>query len=219
MTVLPITPELEVVDGEVVEPLDKVKAEKLDKRIRRLAQASAEHMDQLAALVEEAKAAAIHVALGFPSWPAYLMDAVQIAPTDKAERKMLATLMYSEGLSQRAIAAVLDVDQKTVSNDLRSGEENSSTATAGVDGKSYKRKPKGAAPQPKVPQPLNIVVSDVVAALNNAVDGITSIADDDRFTANRDKFVSHRPDLQRAIETLQKVVDKLDGDDTAEAQS
>ena len=89
--------------------------------------------------LQRAKAGEIHVALGFSSWPAYVTDVVQIVPTDKAERRMLAALMSGEGMSQRAIGAALGVDQKTVSNDLRSGEENSSAVTVGLDGKTYPR--------------------------------------------------------------------------------
>lgn len=50
-------------------------------------------------------------------------------------------------MSQRAIAGVVGVDQKTVSNDLRGGE-NSSPVT-GRDGKTYQRKERPADPTPK----------------------------------------------------------------------
>jgi hypothetical protein len=130
--------------------LEQQAAHYLDAKIRDTGRNLAANIDALLNLLEQAKAGQIHKALGFPSWPAYVCDAVQIAPSHRTDRKLLAALMSAEGLSQRAVAAVLSVDQKTVSNDLRSGEENSSLVTVGLDGKGYerdsKKPPKAAKP-------------------------------------------------------------------------
>ena len=135
-----VTPELSVIDGD---KLDEQAAKALDAKIKKAIGELADDTYDVIRLLKRAKDGQIHEALGLPSWTAYLKDAVRVVPADKTQRKMLAALLSSEGAGQRAIADVLGCDQKTVSNDLRSGEENSSTATAGLDGKSYKRKPKG----------------------------------------------------------------------------
>jgi hypothetical protein len=129
-------------DGGRFTRLHDREAKELDAEIREASGKLSADIDALLNLLEMAKAGQIHIALGFPSWPAYICDAVQIAPSNRADRKMLAALMSAEGLGQRAIAAVLSVDQKTVSNDLRSGEEYSSPTTVGLDGKCYQRNPK-----------------------------------------------------------------------------
>lgn len=132
VTVTPISP------GKPTQ-LDEQSAKALDEKIRAAGKKFTDSWFYLSTLLKEAEQGQIHKALGFSSWTAYVADAVKIAPTDSTERKMLAELMSGEGMSQRAIAAVLDVDQKTVSNDLRSGEESSSAVTVGRDGKSYPR--------------------------------------------------------------------------------
>lgn len=50
------------------------------------------------------------------------------------ERREAAAELTAEGLTQREVADVLGVDQKTVSNDLRSGEEDSSSGERDQDG-------------------------------------------------------------------------------------
>lgn len=67
------------------------------------------------------------VALGYGSWGAYVdaeFGAQRGLPRD--ERREAVAELRQIGMSQRAIASTLGVDQKTVSNDLRSTEENSS---------------------------------------------------------------------------------------------
>lgn len=125
--------------------------------------------------------------------------------------------MSGKGMSQRAIGAALSVDQKTVSNDLRSGEENSSAVTVGMDGKSYPREPKVTPRQ----RPITDAWGDAVSKLTKATDRLSRISGDNRFARNRDKLMCRRSDLQRAIGTLQAVVDKLDklGADGAEVRS
>ncbi|OBH54325.1 hypothetical protein [Mycobacterium sp. E2479] len=195
---------LEVIDGEALEPLTEAEAKALDEKIRVAGKEFADTWFELLTLLEQAEQGQIHVALGFRSWPEYLAEAVRIAPVDKNERKWMAALMSGEGMSQRAIAAVLDVDQKTVSNDLRSVEENSSTDTVGRDGKTYKREPKDTPRR----RPLTDAWRDAVCKLTHAVDRLSRISEDDRFTGSRGKLM-YRSDLQRAIDTLQKVADEL----------
>jgi hypothetical protein len=116
----------DVIDAEVV--VDREAAERLDKRIRLLVGTINDNITKLDTLVQEAKVGQIHVALDFPSWTAYVADVFQVqVRLDREQRRELVSYLSGEGMSQRAIASVVGVDQKTVSNDLRSpGEENSS---------------------------------------------------------------------------------------------
>jgi hypothetical protein len=132
--------------------LGKSEAKKLNGRIRTLCGRIDRDAGELIELLEQAAAGNIHAALDYPSWPAWWADNVRFDVTDRIERKSLAQIMSSKGMSQRAIGASLGVDHATVSNDLRSGGENSPPDTVpdnviGLDGKSYKRKP----PKPRQP--------------------------------------------------------------------
>jgi hypothetical protein len=124
-----------VVDAEVVDPMGRADAERLDKRIRLLVGTINDNLDKLYELVEQAKAGAIHKALDYPSWTAYVADTIKIqVRLDRGQRRELVGYLSGEGMSQRAIADVVGVDQKTVSNDLRRpGEENSSPEPELVD--------------------------------------------------------------------------------------
>ncbi|OFJ52560.1 hypothetical protein BEL07_17095 [Mycolicibacterium grossiae] len=158
---------------DVVVMLGREDAERLDGRIRRLAESARAQLVKVAELVEEAKQGRIHEALGYKSWPAYLMDALggrlQLPGEDRLE---VVAYLAGEGMSTRAIASVTGVSKSTVANDLSqvsSGwtpgpdagvqELDTSSSDAAVevlppsetittvDGKSFKReksKPKSA---------------------------------------------------------------------------
>lgn len=138
------TKELAPIEGELLpEPLSENKAKALDKRIRAAGEKVTANIEALWDLLEQAANGQIHVALGFPSWTAYVKDAVQIATSDRVERKELAKMMAGKGMSQRAIAGALGVSQKTIDRDLE-GESSDSTevtngggTVTGLDGKSY----------------------------------------------------------------------------------
>lgn len=140
--------EVAVYEGDTdVEPLllTKAKAKALDSKIRKASdKLIADHeklgvsADALMGMLQEAADGKIHVALGLPSWTAWFKDAVQIDPVDRSDRKSLVAIMSGKGLSQRAIAGVLGISQKTVDRDLE-GESTDSTKTEGLDGKTYNR--------------------------------------------------------------------------------
>ena len=95
-------------------------------------------------LVEQARAGEAWRALGFESWPAYVLDVLEPIRLPKPRRREVVGWLTGQGMSSRAIATVVDVDQKTVVNDRRAiatsstGEETSSAAAvAGLDGKAY----------------------------------------------------------------------------------
>lgn len=109
------------------EILEVAEAKRLDQKIRLLAGSISESLTKLQGLVEQARAGDIHVALGYPSWTAYVADVLKVEiRIGRDQRRELVSWLSGEGMSQRAIADVVGVDQKTVSNDLRSGEEFSS---------------------------------------------------------------------------------------------
>lgn len=78
-------------------------------------------------------------ALGYSSWGEYCSSEFEVKlALPKPDRQEFVRQLRSEGMSTRAIGAGLGVDQKTVVNDLKRGEENSSPAlVTGTDGKQY----------------------------------------------------------------------------------
>jgi hypothetical protein len=127
------------VDAEVVDPIGRADAQRLDKRIRLLVGTINDNLAKLYELVEQAKAGEIHKALGYPSWTAYVADVFTVqVRLDRGQRRELVGYLSGEGMSQRAIADVIGVDQKTVSNDLRlPGEENSSPEPEPIDASDF----------------------------------------------------------------------------------
>jgi len=210
----PEQPEL-----EGPQPLSEGKARQLDKRIRAASSRVVDQASQLMALLEEAALGQIHVALGYPSWTAYVKDAVQITPVDDTQRKALVSLMSGKGMSQRAIADVVGVNQATVSRDLKGDASASTGESVGTDGKTYKREPKKPKEEPldvevveepvKIP-PVSADFADEMAYLLNSVSSFKDILEDERFPKARKTIAKrHLNKLTEAISELQKVVDVL----------
>jgi hypothetical protein len=104
-----------VLDAEVVEPLDKPAAERLDKRIRLLATTINDNIEKLYTLVQDAKAGQIHAQLGFPSWTSYVADVFTISVRiDREQRRELVGYLSGEGMSERAIARITGASKTTV---------------------------------------------------------------------------------------------------------
>ena len=108
-----------VVDGEL--PLDKAKAEALDKKITTAIgsidtafETVEKCFERLTDLVNEAKAGQIHVALGFASWTAYFTERVQTPVIGLSDRKPVIALLHDAGMSQRDIAKQVQVSVGTV---------------------------------------------------------------------------------------------------------
>jgi len=105
--------------GRMTAELDLADAQRLDLCIRLLVNSIGESMTKLYALVNEAKAAQIHLALGYASWPAYVADAFQVQiRLDREQRRELVGWLSGEGMSQRAIAEVVGSSVGTVNADL-----------------------------------------------------------------------------------------------------
>lgn len=100
-------------------------ARRLDQRIRVLVGSISDNLTKLHVLVEEAKQGEIHKVLGFPSWTAYLADALTIqVQLGREQRRELVGYLSGEGMPQRAIATVVGTSVGTVNNDLDSGVQN-----------------------------------------------------------------------------------------------
>lgn len=113
-----------VIDAEVVPVLDRPAAERLDRRIRLMVDAINDNLAKLQALVDEAKRGDIHAALGYPSWTAYLADVFTVqARLDRDQRRELVGYLSGEGMSNRAIADLVGVDEGTVRNDQKARAE------------------------------------------------------------------------------------------------
>jgi hypothetical protein len=106
------------VTATIVAPLDHGAAERLDKRIRLMADSIRDNLTKIAALIEEAKTGQIHLALGFSSWTAYLAEALGgRLELDTDSRREVVALMSDEGMSNRAIAQAVGVTEITVRRD------------------------------------------------------------------------------------------------------
>lgn len=132
-----IHPELEKSMSEIqTRDLTEAEALKLTARIR-------EKVTEIWPLIVEAFERRVWLALGLPTWDAYCASHLRgMTPSiDRTERQQRVAELREAGMSTRAIGSALNVDQKTVVNDLRAVEENSSpeerAPVLGLDGKAY----------------------------------------------------------------------------------
>ena len=124
-----------------VQPIAAVSAAELDRQLRAQARCVAAHIERFRELIEEAEASEIHLALGFLSWPAYVVDVVGGA---------MPKLRFGD---RRELVAVLaGIGWSTVNRDLVLQDVEQPEAITGLDGKIYpKRKPKPTPdPNPQV---------------------------------------------------------------------
>lgn len=163
-------------DHDVLVPLDRSEAEKLDGRIRRLAKQAGDQLLTVGRLLDEARAGRAHEALGFPSWTAYVADALGGTLQLSGEaRQAMVQMMAGEGMSVRAIAGATGVSKSTVDRDLAQVSDGATDSTVpqrdssssadekvsvGLDGKTRRkpRKPRAkkepeTAPPPE-PEPV-----------------------------------------------------------------
>lgn len=153
--------EVQVVEQvEVLVPLKVEDAERLDRRIRLMAQTTRENFEKVGRLLDEAKQGRLHEALGFKSWTAYVADALggQLQLTGEARQAMVQVLA-GEGMSVRAIATATGVSKSTVDRDLAQVSHDGTPSDPTV-------------PESGVPQRDT---SDVVQAL---ADGDAALADE-----------------------------------------
>ena len=99
--------------------MDVASARRLTERIRLNVVAVRDGVEKLQALLEEAKEGNVHVALGYPSWPAYVADVMGEEPLrlSRDDRREIVHYLTGEGMSTRAIGQALGVSGKTVHQD------------------------------------------------------------------------------------------------------
>jgi hypothetical protein len=100
--------------------MDVVAARRLTERIRLTAFSVIEGMAKVQGLVDEAKSGNAHIALGYPSWTAYLADTLGSEPLrlPRDQRQELVGYLAGEGMSTRAIAPIVGASQRTVADDV-----------------------------------------------------------------------------------------------------
>jgi hypothetical protein len=217
------TTELAVIDVEVIEempePLSLAKAKALDKRIRSASNRVAQDMNTLIDLLEQAFTGQIHVTLGLPSWPAYVKEAADIQVSDRYERKEYAKLMSGKGMSQRVIADVLGVSQKTIDRDLDGVDFEDDTITT-VDGKKAPRNkpPKEVEPEEEPPAKVPTVAEDFrdeVYQLQNDVEAFKAVIEDERFPKARGRLAKQKivDDFRTCINELDDILVKIVGEE------
>lgn len=122
-------------------------ARALTARIRQAARDVAERVERLLQLVDQAIGGEAWRVLGYASAAAYIVDVVEPMHLRVEQRRVVVGWLTGRGMSTRAIAPLVSVDQKTVLNDRRAiaaaalpaGEEDSSPAATiiGLDGRTY----------------------------------------------------------------------------------
>ena len=108
-------------------------ARRLTERIRLLTTAVQDSLTKLATLIAEAREQQVHLALGYRSWPEYVVAEFGQTPLqlDRDDRRELVVKLAGLGMSTRAIAPVIGADQKTVVRDLAT-EASASVAERNV---------------------------------------------------------------------------------------
>src|SRR3982750_4576359 len=94
-------------------------ARDLYEQIRDAAEQIRDRMEQLHELLIEAREGSAHVALGMPSWTAFLSAAFADQPLalDREQRRELVAYLAAEGMSTRAIAPIVGVSERTAAYD------------------------------------------------------------------------------------------------------
>ncbi len=102
--------------------LTEAEATRLTTRIHLLLGPHLDQRDKLVSMVTEAREGDAHLALGYRSWTAYVSEQFgDLLPRlARTERLPFVELMADEGMSTRAIAAVIHTSHQTVANDLKS---------------------------------------------------------------------------------------------------
>ena len=204
--------------------LDVKAARRLTERIRLIAQNVADNVEKLRELVAEAKDSNAHVALGYASWTAYLQDVFGDEPLRLARdvRQELVAELTAQGMSSRAIAPIVGVDKETVRRDVAGGAFappeseividgdtgeviEPGREIVGLDGKNY------STPTRVVQRrALTDSAQDAGFDLRKAVERITRIREDDRFSRNKTELaVILRGQLLYTVETCTLLLDEI----------
>ena len=106
--------------------MDVASARRLTERIRLNVVSVRDGVEKLQALLEEAKEGNVHVALGYPSWTAYIAEVMGDEPLrlSRDDRREIVHYLTGEGMSTRAIGQALGVSNQTIANDRVAGVKN-----------------------------------------------------------------------------------------------
>jgi len=114
--------------------LSTADAQRLDQRIRLMANSIGESLSKLYGLIEEAKAGQIHMALGYASWTAYIAEACRInVRIDRDQRREIVGWLSGQGMAQRSIAEVIGASVATVNADLQGVQNRTPDEPAEVE--------------------------------------------------------------------------------------
>lgn len=209
---------------EVVKILSPGEAQRLTQQIKLTASGVRNGLFKLRNLIDEAKASNVWNILGYPSWTAYLVDALGDEPlrVSRDERHEIVGFLAGEGLSTRAIAPIVGVDNATVHRDLgRVADATPDTAVTGevtpavtrevtgLDGKTY--------PQPETRKPTRRPLVDAARdagwELRRAMERLERIGADDRLSRNRENVADQlRGHLTYVQESLPALMHLIEGD-------
>lgn len=224
--------DLEVPESQ---QLSKRDAKALDKKVRTTSDKVSkgfatldETIETLGNLIQEAIDGEIHKGLGLKSWTVWVKDAVQVTVPDRFQRKELVRELSKNGMSQRAIASVFNVSQKTVDRDLDDEEVEDGATVTSLDGAERPKGRKSTAAEEESeedyiegevveeePEPMKAV--DIVSAFDeemgslwNAHSEIVELTHEDKWAGARNRIVkANLNHLQEVITNLQSVVDVL----------
>lgn len=203
-------------------------AERLTERIRITAHNYVEAREKLIGLVHEAREGNAHTSLGYPSWTAYLTAVLGEKPLRLArdERQDMVHMLAGEGLSTRAIGAIVGAHKDTVRNDLATGDYSpvdEPRTVESLDGKTRTYIPRTPTtplrdPSTEVKQeprresrpPLGPKLHDAIYDIGAAINKLERLMADDRFPSHKAKIAQTKlSDLHRADEALARLIDAL----------
>lgn len=214
----------------VVRVLSAREAERLTDQIKFTIESIDNGLFKLRNLLEEAQQSNVWQMLGFSSWTAYLASLFEGRPMrlPREQRQELVGYLSGEGMSSRAIATVVAVDQKTVVNDIRREEFSSprspavtpgdgapadtspdvrvERAVTGLDGKIY------AVARPQTPRRRAITdqARDAGWDARKVADRLQKLREDDRLSRNKEEVAALlRHHLTFVIDTCQGLLDDL----------
>jgi hypothetical protein len=122
-------------------------AKDITEKLRFAGVVAQQNIDVLHSLISVARAGNVHTVLGYASWTAYISDVLAEEPLvlEAVARRTFVAELTAQGMSTRAIAPIVGVDQKTVVRDIAReafaspvhGEVASPRVVEGRDGKNY----------------------------------------------------------------------------------
>jgi len=205
-----------------VSDLTERQARSLTEKIKKGLTSAADTHDKLnkqvgdaAELMSEAYQKRIWLALDEESWEDFVNKELGEVRY-RLERSVRQSLVYQLNagpahMSTRAIAPVLGVDQKTVSNDLRQVKRELGVTAApvvGTDGKNYTEA--ATVPRPRKPKPIQDRFLAAIEKADQAVGDLVALSVEDGWDdAVGAVAKSHRKDIARLLDSLKGVQDRL----------